>query len=270
MKFTTDNNRDMIRTKYNLLKKLRPFLAPYKISRNKVISAIEQAFHDTGELSVNISQEALSLIFWRVFDCDGIPWIHPQTPRGNTLSFEILATAYAMWSDAQQIAFKRGLDGVDTAETLSRVAYIIADRIAAGNAAEIHSIRKYMFVCYTRALSRVVLKTGCVRRSCRGCKEDLSDDGAFMASLENAILCREILSVMPLKARKAITLRYAFGCSCEETAKEVGISNGAARKAVSVGFRKAFGVCMRELRDVDMDVEQRMKKRERRKQVVQQ
>jgi len=234
--------------KRSLFEKIEPYLAPYKISSEKLMTAIEEAFQDTGEISENISREILPLVFWKMFGCENILWIVPETPAGNIVPFDILATAYAMWCDAQKVAYKRGLDGVDAAEALTTVVNTIVDRICDGNAPEIHDMRKYIFVCYAHALSRVAAKAGGIRPHSRGKKNDLSDDGAFVTSLENAILCRELLSVMPPKMQKAAILRYAIGYSCEETAEEIGTSNRATRKALSSGIRKAFGFCMRELR----------------------
>ena len=261
MKPVTGMDRDAIMIKTSLFRKIKPYLTPYKISYKKLMSAIERVLDDTRHSDENIPPETLPLIFSRVFDCDNILWIEPKTPAGNILPFDILATAHAMWNDAQRIAHKRGLDGVDAAEALTQAAYILTDRIVEGIAPEIRNVRKYLFVCFVRDLSRIALNAGGIRPHCRRKKKDLSDDGAFMNSLENAILCREILSAMPVNVRKAITLRYAIGCSCKETAKKVGISNNAARKAVSTGLRKTFGACMRELRvSGDVKIDQKMRK----------
>ena len=243
--------------KRNLFEIIKPYLAPYKIHREKLTTAIDEALRDAGETTENIPGEILPLIFWKVFGCESILWIDLETPAGNIVPFDILATAHAMWYDAQRVAHKRGLDGVDAAEALTEAVNTIVDGISDGNAPEIHDMRKYIFVCCAHALSRIAAKAGGIRPRCRGRKKDLSDDGAFMASLENAILCRELLSVMPPNVQEAAILRYALGYSCKETAEEIGTSNNAVRKALSAGIRKAFGVCMRELRSSgDVNIEQ--------------
>jgi len=265
MKPCTDKCRDGADAKRRLFRKIGPFLAPYKINREKLTAAIEKAFRDTGEITE--TPEILPLIFGRVFDSENILWIDPNTPAGNIVTFDILATAYAMWRDAQLVAFGRGLDDVDAAEALTKVVHKIADRIVGGIASKIGNMRKYMFVCYVHAMTLTASKHGVVRSHSRRKRKDISDDGDFIESLDNVILCRELLGYMPDTSRRATILRYAFGCSCKETAEEIGISNSAARKAISFGLKKAFGVCMRELRALGgVNIEQAIKQRKRRAQ----
>jgi len=233
---------DRVKLNVSLSSKIQPFLKPYGIEQKKLMTAIEKALHAIDNDNVS---EILPLVFHEIFGGESIFWVNGQTPAGCEVSFDIMATAYAMWRDAQNVAFKRGLDNVDAAETLANAAYTVADRISGGLV--IHNVRGYMFVCYIHALSQIEEKLGDLHLR-RGKEKDASDNGAFVVRIETGILYRELVSAMPLKARKAAILRYAWGCSCKETAAEMGVSDNAARKTISYGIRKAFGVCMRELR----------------------
>jgi DNA-directed RNA polymerase specialized sigma24 family protein len=166
------------------------------------------------------------------------------------VSFDVLTTAYAMWRDAQRAAVGRGMDDMDAAEALIRVVHFIADRFAHGTGAPIRNIRKYMFTGYVNELKRIAEKAGIVRPGKAKPKKSHSDDGDFMAMLEKAILSGQILKSLPPTEGSAAVFRYLKGYSWEETATLLGLSSGAARKALSTGLRKIFGSCMRELREL--------------------
>jgi len=245
MTIDISEGRNGSNVKDHLFRRIRPFLAHYKISREKLEASIEEAFYDAGEPSVFM--EILPLIFWRIFGCENILWINPTTPAGNIASLDVLVTAYAMWDDAQRIALKRGLDSADAAEALTNVVYQLTDRIAYGAAPKIDNIRKYLFVGCIRTLSRIAENAGTRCLSGKRKMKNPSDDGAFINGIENAILCHDLLRTMPLKVRKAVVLRYMEGFSCRETAATVGMSNNAARKAIHASLKKAYETCMREL-----------------------
>ena len=236
------------RAKRNLFATLQPFLMPYKISRKKVFEAIEKAFGELGETWGNVQPETMSIILGMIFGSDVILWISPQTPAGNITSLDVMVTAYALWGDAQSVALRRGMDSVDAAEALTNVVYQLADRISEGAAPEINNIRKYLFVSYARALSRIAENAGILSPCDQVKKINPSDNGAFIEELENAILCHDLLRTMPLKVRKAVILRHVKGYSCMETAEAVGMSNNATRKTIHANFKKARETCMRELK----------------------
>ena len=241
------------RTKGSLFITLQPFLTPYKISCEKLTAAIEKAsleFLGVGETVGNVQPETMSLILGMIFGSGSALWISPHTPAGNITSLDVLVTAYALWNDAQRVALKRGMDSVDAVEALTNVVYQLADRIADGTAPEINNIRKYLFVGYAHALSRIAENAGVICPGDQEQKKNPSDDGAFIDELENAILCYDLLRTMPLKVRKAVILRHVKGYSCKETAEAVGMSNNATRKAIHAGLRKAHETCMRELKNM--------------------
>jgi len=216
------------------------------------MEAIERSSWEVCETAVQ--SETMSLVLGMVFSGDNILWISPQTPAGNTISLDVLATAYALWRDAQKVALKRGLDSADAAEALTNVVYRLTDKVSDGTAPEINNIRKYLFVGCTHALSRVAENAGIL---CPGDQDETenqleTDNGDFIDDLENAILCHDLLRAMPVKVRKAVVLRHMKGYSCKETAAAVGMSNNAARKAIHASLKKAYETCMGELKNMGL------------------
>ena len=243
MKIRKAKYENQTTAKNDLFTKIQPFLAPYRKRKKKLEAAIRNAFR---EIEINTVQpETLSMVFWKIFGGDSILWIDEPTSAGNNVPFDVMATAYAMWWDAQQVAFKRGLDDVDAAEAMTQVVHHIADRLADKNAPVIRNIRNYMFVSYVRTLEQIDTHYVGARR--RKPKKQISDSGAFLAALENAILCDEILSFMPTQLREMAIFKYMLGYSFDELAAAVDSSSVAVRKAVSSGIRKAFGARMRDL-----------------------
>ena len=230
-------------TKSDLFSKIQPFVAPYSEKRKKLAAAFNKTFRET-ELD-NIQPETLSVIFWRIFGGESILWIDAPTAAGNDVPFDVMATAYAMWRDAQQVAFNRNLDSVDAAEAMTQVVHHIADRLADGNAPPIRNMRNYMFVSFSRVLEQI--NTNCEAVPCRKPNIQESDNGAFLTAVENVIMCDEVLSVLPPRLREMVIFRYMMGKSCNEVAAVFGSSRGAVRKAISAGIKKALGVCRRDL-----------------------
>ena len=241
-------SEDNERTKGSLFTTLQPVLTPYRISEKKLMTAIEKASWEVGETEGNVQTETMSLTLWNIFGNGSPLWISPRTPAGNTITLDVLATAYALWHDAQRVAVRRGLDSVDAAEALTRVVYQLADMISDGTAPEILSIRKYLFVSYARALSRIAENAGILCPSGQEKEENPSDGGAFIDELDNGILCYDLLRALPLKMRKAVIFRHLKGYTCMETADAIGMSRTAARKAIHDGLRKAYETCMKELK----------------------
>jgi DNA-directed RNA polymerase specialized sigma24 family protein len=248
MQVCTSEDSELTTTKGSLFTTLQPVLTPYKISGKKLMTAIEKASWDVGETEGNVQTETMSLTLWNIFSNGSPLWISPRTPAGNTITLDVLATAYALWRDAQRVAVRRGLDSVDAAEALTRVVYQLADMISDGTAPEILSIRKYLFVSYARALSRIAENAGILCPSGQEKEENPSDGGAFIDELDNGILCYDLLRTLPLKMRKAVIFRHVKGYTCKETADAVGMSRTAARKAIHDGLRKAYETCMKELK----------------------
>ena len=232
-------------TKSRLSQKIQPFLAPYGIKNKTLLAAVEKALRVVKN-SEEVDSEILPLVVNEVFGGDDILWISPITPKGCSVSFDILATAYAMWHKAQQFALMRGLDSVDAADALTQAAQAVAERIADDNAPPVRSIRNYLFICYARTLARNWANAIYLHKRRRR-EMELSDEGAFIENLENVILCDELLDAMPPKGKKATNFRYLQECSCKETAAALGSTSCAVRKAVCVGLRKAQAIRLKEL-----------------------
>jgi len=217
----------------DLLERIKPFLASYRKRRDKALSnALNEIELDA------VHTETLSMDFGEIFGDDDILWIEEPTTAGNDVPLHVMAAAYAIWKDARRFAYKLGLDGVDAAEALTKVVHLIADRLAGSNAPVIRNIQNYMFMCYARVLKRVAARyVGSQRRQL---KTQMSDNGKFLAALENVILCDEILSEMPPQLREMVRSKYKLGYSFEELAAAAGSTNSAVRKAVNSGIRKTF------------------------------
>ena len=243
MKSRKEKDENQSNTKTDLFSKIQPFVAPYSEKRKKLAATFNKTFRET-ELD-NTQPETLSMIFWRIFGGESILWIDEPTAAGNDVPFDVMATAYAMWRDAQQVAFNRNLDSVDAAEAMTQVVHHIADRLADGNAPPIRNMRNYMFVSFSRVLEQI--DTNCEATPCRKQNTQESDNGAFLASIENVIMCNEVLSVLPQRLREMVISRFMMGKSCNEVAAVFGSSRGAVRKAISAGIKKTLGVCRRDL-----------------------
>ena len=233
--------------KTRLFRKIQPLLEQYKIDNEAIVNAIEKSFEEINRTDGSILPWLLSLVFRKIFQEKCFLFINPLTPAGNTVSFDILITAHVLWRHAQQAAVNRGMDDMDAAKAMIHIVYVIADRLAQCAGAPIRNIRKFMFKGYMNELKRIARKSGIVRPSTRE-KSAVSDDGDFIETLENAILCDELFSKLSPKLQTAVSLRYEWGYSCEETAIILGMSYSAARQALSRGGRGMYEFYIQELR----------------------
>jgi hypothetical protein len=218
--------------------------AVLEISRNR---------QDTESPAEERRGHLIGLIFWKLFARGEELWITSKTSAGNAVPLELLMTAYRLWRRAVRFAATHGVGSSDAAEILAHATHATADRLARGeNYDSIRKLDAYLFSAFMYAVFRISRKQGSkdihfVQLS--GMK-DLSDDGAFQRVMEGAILCQELLNVMPPRGKSAATARYLLGYDWPETAAALGSSVNAAQKAQSVGFKRALEIWVREFRKV--------------------
>ena len=253
-----------LRIKARLFNKMQPFIKQYGIKDQTLLNAIEKSFREINCDERNLQPWLLSLVFLEIFDNKCFLLIQPRTKAGNAVSFEVLTAAYSIWREAQILAIIRGLDDLDAAEAMSRTVHSVTDHIARDTGNPIRDMQKYLFTSFIHALKRVAKKAGIARHP--EWNPDISDEGAFIAALEKALLCKEIMRGMSRKVRKIADSRHMMGYSCKETAVLIGTSDCAARKTLSRGVRKVFGECLRKLRALGY-VEMPVKKNKCRKSV---
>ena len=238
-----------IERKYNkiktrLVKKIQPLLEPYGIDEETIVDAIEESLSEIHGDESCVSSWLLSMVFWKIFDDKYFLSINPRTPAGNAVPFNVLIAAHVMWHEALHAAAMRGIDDIDAADTLVRVVNVMADRLACGKCAPIRSIHGYMFTGYLNRLNRLAGKIGNVRICDLYPTDLLSDDGAFVVSVENRVLRNEILAKLPPKEQAAAFFHYVWGYSYKETATMLGLSYSAVRMILTRGIRKYAGsVC---------------------------
>ena len=255
------NTKKYAGMKIRLFRKIQPFLEQYGIENETIVDAIERAFEEMNRCDGSIQPWLLSLVFRKIFEDKGILLINLRTPAGNKVSLDVLTAAHAMWLVAQRAADKRGMDELDAAQAMIHIVYVVADRLAQGAGAPIRNIRKFIFKGYMNELKRIARKAGIVYQPA-GETRSVSDDGAFIAALEDAMLCDELFGKLSPRLETAASLRYKWGYNCEETAAILGLSNSAARQALSRGFREMFELNMQELRA--LGYEEIIPKREKR------
>jgi DNA-directed RNA polymerase specialized sigma24 family protein len=211
------------------------------------------------ETAEGLRSSFLGLILWKIFAKGDTLWIDSETEAGNAVTLELLVVAYTMWENAVNLASKYGVDTAAAAEALAQATHAAADQLARNrqdpDGKEIRDIRKYVFASYMYSVFNIAGKQGSdqteyVDMGDWKADRKLSDQGAFLEALESGILCREFLDAMPPKGRSVAIARYILGYSWPETAGALGTPINTAQKALSAGVRKAFGVCMREIRRV--------------------
>jgi len=235
--------------KNRLLGKIQPLLEPYGIKKEAIATAIEKSLTEIKRDGSDFQMWLLSLIFGKIFRNDCFLWINQKTPSGNAVSLDVIATAHSIWGRAQKVAVRHGLDEIDASQAMNRIVGIVADRLRQGAGASVLNIRKYLFRGYVNELKRIAKRVGIVRNNeCNPLTESESDNGDFVLAMESAILCDEMVSVMPPKGQCATVYRYVAGCSCQETAEAMGGSSGAVRKALCVARRRALDLCKNDVR----------------------
>ncbi len=248
---------------FGLIEEIRPLAAEHGVGSEALAGALREAVFevDQNKKEVECSAEErnsylLGLILWKVFARGSELWITPKTAAGNDVPVDLLVMAYTMWRRAVSFAASCGVGSSDAAEALAQTTHATADQLArddrSGESNRIRSVHNYLFAAFMYAIFRVAGKQGSkpVQHVQLSGLNDRSDEGAFHRALESSILCRELLKAMPPKGRRAAIARYFMGFGWPETAETLKTSVNAAQKAQSVGLRRAFETCMRELRNM--------------------
>lgn len=236
--------KDKISIRQELKRQLQPFLASFGIETEILADAIDSVLAEVDEDFEYIQTQILGLVLWRIFAGESGLWIGCRTPAGNAIPANILVVAYKMWDKAMEFAKNRKVDSLTAASVLIQAAYVTVDMLAGKNT--ITDVQKYLFGTYRNIISKNLREN---RENFYALPPDatFSDNGIFSDKINDTILCREILDLMPPQGRRVTALRYLAGLSWQEIANVMGISVNAAQKALSVGIKKAFGVCMRDL-----------------------
>ncbi len=247
-----------------LIEEIRPLLEPHGVTPETFSKALNEALLDLQKETTDGSLESarellLGLVLWKLFAQGSALWIGLRSEAGKTVPTELLVNAYSMWKYAANIAARQGVDSATAAEALVQVTHATANQIAKQehdpDRGEIRDFRKYLFAAYRHAISDIAAKQGSDRTDYVDMEEwisnrELSDRGTFMEVVESGILCQELLDAMPRRARSVAMARYVLDYNWPETAGCVQSSINAAQKALSVGVRSAFGMCMQELRRI--------------------
>lgn len=199
----------------------------------------------------------VSLVLWRIFARSSGLWIEQRTETGIIVPPELMLTAYSIWGCAERLATKHGVDGAAAADALVRATYAIAGRLANGPhdrpAGEVRNLRKYVFAAFSYRIFRIVrdhllCKIDFVDMQEWIEKQELSDEGAFIEAVEKNILCQEILTAIPIKAKGIAVSRFVSDYDWPEIAESLGITVNAAHKILRNGVRTAMGTCDRSIR----------------------
>ena len=237
----TIHNKSYSSIRATLVKKLHPLLEPYGIIKETIADAVEKSLAEIND-GCDIQPWLLSLVFWKIFDYKYFLLINPRTPSGNEVSFNVITAAHLLWREALQVAATRGRDDIEAAEALIRVVNVIADSRSRCKHSRIRNITNYIFTGYLNELSRITGKVGSVHL--RNLADSHSDDGDFIARMENTLLWNEILAKLPEKEQAIAVFRYILGYSYKETATMMGLSCSYVRKILSRGIQKYVGaVC---------------------------
>jgi len=245
--------------KSDLLEEIRPVATAHCVGEDALVQAYGEAVNELDQnWDERLSQEErrtslLGLILWKLFAGGSAPWIDSRTAEGNAVPIDVLVSAYEMWKRAVGFAERFRLDSATTAEALARAAHRTADQLARIGRGEvkytIRNVGRYLFVAYMRAVFDATAKDGLPRTDFTELTDaEESDSGTFQQGLENSILCRELLDVMPPKAKSVVISRFIAGKGWAEIAAGLETTVNAAQKAQSVGFKRAFEICMGELR----------------------
>jgi hypothetical protein len=211
-------------------------MASHDVATPTLEDGLKKAFDRADEDFDNLRSRFLDLTLWHIYARDGL-WIGARTPAGNVIPADVLVAAYTMWRNAMNFANNRGVDFLMASSAMEWAAHLTADNLAKGRLPG--NVRKYMFGIYRHRLARSVGQSGCGFRKVEFVERRLSDLGSFSTELANRLFSREMLRFMPPQSRKVAQLRHYFGCGWPEIASVMGISVFAARKALSVGLRKA-------------------------------
>jgi hypothetical protein len=264
-----------------LLDEIQPVVAPYGFDAKTLAKAFRETLLEIGESKTRSSSEDfrfcfIGLTLWRLFASGDSLWIDAKTRAGNLVPVDLMVATYSIWKNAVKIAAKNGIDPAIAAEILTEVTDSVADRMARSEldpeAEKIRDIHQYLFASFIYSIQHFAKRQGFDQTRSVNMAEwiaerELSDRGVFQELLESKILCKELLHAMPPRGRSVMISRHVLGFSWSETAVLMGSSINAAQKALSVGIRNSFGMCMQELRRIGfrkfMDVDSQILKRKK-------
>jgi len=233
--------QDKLAFKQNLMQSIRGCLNPYEVDETVFKAGFEKAFGSADKDIDGLRGRLLGLTLWHVFDGNGL-WIGAFTPVGNTVPDDVLVAAYAMWPNAKDYAEGQGVEADDTivSSAMEQAVHITTDSLAHGH--QLRNLNKYIFGVFCKRLAKNIRQSGYEVRKTELPEErllDLEDYEDSLEAAENRIFAQELLNFMPKQSRVVAYLRHYWGYDWSEIAERLGISVNAARKALTVGLRKA-------------------------------
>ncbi len=248
----------------SLLEELQPHLSPLGVTPGHLARIIKAALKEVDEkarpacATADAPRSSLqALVLWKIFARGSGLWIGFRTETGNEVTLDLLVAGYSVWRSALNLAARQNIDAAAAADALVQVTHATADQLARieqdSSREEIRDLRAYVFASFMHAISEIAERQGLRRTEYIDmaswiADREVSDHGAFIGALEDGILCRELLEAMPPKGMSVAISRYILGHSWKETADETGSSVNTSQKALSVGIKRALGICMSELR----------------------
>ncbi len=239
----------------DLTEEIRPWARQHGVTREALARAVTEAQFEVeqkGEIASTpeeIHSNLLELIVWRLFSRQSDLWITSKTAAGNRVPLDLLVAAYTMWRRAVRFAAEYDVGRPEVAEVLAENTHATADYIAKRNRESgdrIRDIDRYLFASFITSIAGIARKRGPKHQIREASFFERCDEGAFQQALESSVLCRELLNVMPRQARRVAMARYLMGYEWPEVADVFETSVNAAKKAQSVGLRKAFETCRRK------------------------
>jgi DNA-directed RNA polymerase specialized sigma24 family protein len=227
------------------------------------LSAFEDTLLEIGEKNIGNSADEIrehltGYILWKLFARGAALWISAQTGTGSQVPLNVLVTAYALWKNALRVAARHRMDALTAADALVKVAHNTADLLS-GNAGDsesmvIHDVYHYLYTGYVHMIRRIASGRAPnennsveIEAYIAKYRREFSDRGASREALYHEILFEEVLGAMQPKGRSVVYAQYVLGYSWPETAKFLGISVNAARKALSFGIRTVMEIYGQEL-----------------------
>jgi hypothetical protein len=227
--------QDKIAFKNNLMLSIKNCLCPYKVDENIFKNGFEKAFDHADKDFDNLRARLLGLTLWHVFNGSEL-WISSHTPSGSIVPDEVLINAYVTWRKARNFAKKHGADAIMASTVMEEAVHITADKLAKNLL--LRNVGQYMFGIYCKRLMRSINPSDFNSRKIKLSEDRLSDSGAAADAMENRIFAQEMLDLMPERVRVIALLRHYWGYEWTEIAERLGMSVNAAKKTLTVGFRK--------------------------------
>jgi RNA polymerase sigma factor (sigma-70 family) len=234
--------QDKLAFKQHLMQSIQGCLRPYEVDEMVFKDGFEKAYDLADQDIDNFRARILGLTLWHVFNGSGL-WIGTQTPEGNAIPDDVLTTAYAIWTNAKNYAESHGVDADDTmvSSAMEQAVHITTDNLAHGH--PLRNLQKYMFGIYCKRLARNINQSGYEIRKTELVEEPLEKHmpapDASLDESEKRLFVHELLNFMPRQSRMIAYLRHYWGYEWSEIAERLDISVSAARKALTIGLRKA-------------------------------